>query len=284
MPRVERLHARSRSGGLHRPGALPQRKRADGSLSSGIKSISKEDLAPTASLDELSTCSGTEELVKQSPGFLLTSPTALLDGGRAGTRPKSPASLLAPRSAERHQLFAAPSRESDAHMGRRAGSSCAAQSPSQLPQPGPGTRAPGGASPPSHGHRRSLPHPLPGRGRQHAAVTASTHRTAGGLTARRSPSRRTQATRWPQTLAPWGERHGPGPRHAGVSSRDSSSSGSTWREEINFSAGEAAMGSKPPPDALCRGFSHRRCRRNAARETRRPHRVGWRTDRLAERG
>lgn len=52
-----------------------------------------------ASLDELSTFSSTEELVKQSLGFLLTSP-ALLDGGRAGTHPEIPVSLLAPYSLE----------------------------------------------------------------------------------------------------------------------------------------------------------------------------------------
>ena len=79
-----------------------QRERTDGSPSYGIKPVSKKASAPTAPLNELSPFSSTEERVKQSLGFTLTSPTALLDGGRAGTRPKNPASLLASYSIEHH--------------------------------------------------------------------------------------------------------------------------------------------------------------------------------------
>lgn len=79
-----------------------QRERTDDLPSCGIQSVSKKVLAPTASLDELSTFSSAKELVKQSLGFMLTSPTALLDRGRAGTHPKNPASLLASYSIKHH--------------------------------------------------------------------------------------------------------------------------------------------------------------------------------------
>lgn len=112
------LRQRGAGGGWEAEGAT------DGSLSYGIKSTGKTDLAPPASLDELSTFSSTEELVKQSPGFVLTSPTALLDGGRAGTRPETPASLLAPRSSERHELPACrSSRPRGGHRGAERGTS-----------------------------------------------------------------------------------------------------------------------------------------------------------------
>lgn len=50
-----------------------------------------------AVLGELSTASSTKEPGKQPLAFLLASP-ALLDGGRAGSHPAIPASLLAPWS------------------------------------------------------------------------------------------------------------------------------------------------------------------------------------------
>lgn len=81
-----------------------QREQTEGSPSNSIKPVNRKHLAPTASLDELSTFSSTKELVKQSPGFMLTSPTATPDGGRVGTRAKNPASLLASNSTNHHQL------------------------------------------------------------------------------------------------------------------------------------------------------------------------------------
>lgn len=189
-----------------------------------------------APLDELSTFSSTKELVKQSLGFVLTSP-ALLDGGRAGTHPAIPASLLAPGSLDRALpapcLLQLPA--GGKHLDKPGALSC--------PTAWEGSKGPRGPK----GHHRWL--------------RADSYRSSCG---------RESNDHKPFNPSVRGTGSGP---ITGTSSRDSSSR-SSQREEINVSAGDRATGSTTP---WIFPFPGAACVECCVRGARAPHRAGcWR--------